>query len=248
MARPDKVAVVEEVRDKLRDADAAVLTEYRGLSVTALAQLRGALRPASTEYKVFKNSLARRAAESAGLTDLVPLIEGPVAIAFVHGDAVVAAKALRDFGRTNPALIIKGGLLGERVLARTDVESLADIEPRDVLLARLASGFQAPLVKAANLFQAFNRNFAYGLQAYIDQRVEGGESLPPTTSEPEVVAAEPAPNGDAAAPPAAPTTDQPDEAETPVAASAAPSESEAASAAESEPSAEPTGDAAPEEN
>jgi len=175
MPRPEKVAVVEEVRDKLRAADAAVLTEYRGLTVGELAALRGSLRPASTEYKVFKNTLARRAAEAAGLTDLLPMLEGPVAIAFVHGDAVVAAKALRDFGRSNPALVVKGGLLGPRVLTSTDVASLADIEPRDVLLGRLAGGFQAPLAKAAGLFQAFTRNLAYGVRAYIDQRVDAGE-------------------------------------------------------------------------
>jgi large subunit ribosomal protein L10 len=175
MPRPEKTAVVDEIRTKLGDSDAAVLTEYRGLSVTQLAELRGVLRPSGTEYKVFKNSLARRAVEAAGLTELTPLLEGPVAIAFVHGDAVVAAKALRDFGRANPALILKGGLLGPRVLTGTEVESLADIEPRDVLLARLAGGFQAPLVKAAGLFQAFTRNFAYGLKAYVDQRVAGGE-------------------------------------------------------------------------
>jgi large subunit ribosomal protein L10 len=175
MPRPEKTAVVDEIRTKLDGSDAAVLTEYRGLTVTQLAELRGALRPSGTEYKVFKNSLARRAVEAAGLTELTPLLEGPVAIAFVHGDAVVAAKALRDFGRANPALILKGGLLGPRVLTGTEVESLADIEPRDVLLARLAGGFQAPLVKAAGLFQAFTRNFAYGVKAYVDQRVAGGE-------------------------------------------------------------------------
>jgi large subunit ribosomal protein L10 len=200
MARPDKVAVVEEVRDKLRDADAAVLTEYRGLTVSALAQLRGSLRPSSTEYKVFKNSLARRAAEAAGLTDLLPLLEGPVAIAFVHGDAVVAAKALRDFGRNNPALVIKGGLLGPRVLTAPDVESLAEIQPREVLLARLAGGFQAPLTKAAGLFQAFTRNLAYGLQAYIDQRVAGGEPAPPAETAPPVAAPESDDATEAAAP------------------------------------------------
>lgn len=200
MARPEKVAVVEEVRDKLRDADAAVLTEYRGLTVSELAQLRGTLRPSSTEYKVFKNSLARRAAEAAGLGELLPLLEGPVAIAFVHGDAVIAAKALRDFGRTNPALVIKGGLLGPRVLTGADVESLADIQPREVLLAGLAGGFQAPMTKAAGLFQAFTRNLAYGLQAYIDQRVAAGEPAPTATPDataaeataPEATAAEPA--------------------------------------------------------
>ena len=189
MAREAKVAVVEEVRDKLRDADAAVLTEYRGLSVTDLAHLRGVLRPAGAEYKVFKNTLARRAVEAADLPDLLPLLEGPVAIAFVHGDAVVTAKALRDFGRTNPALVVKGGLLGPRVLSGAEMRSLADIEPREVLLARLAGGFQAPLTRAAGLFQAFTRNFAYGMRAYIDQRIEGGEPAE---------AAAPAPPEDAA--------------------------------------------------
>jgi large subunit ribosomal protein L10 len=176
MARPEKTAVVDEIRAKLTDADAAVLTEYRGLTVTQLAELRGALRPASTEYKVFKNSLARRAVEAAGLDDLMPMLEGPVAIAFVHGDAVVAAKALRDFAKFNPALVLKGGLLGPRVLTGAEVESLAEIQPRDVLLARLAGGFQAPLTKAAGLFQAFTRNFAYAVLAYVDQRVAGGET------------------------------------------------------------------------
>jgi len=183
MARPAKTAVIEEIQRKLGEADASVLTEYRGLTVSALADLRGALRPAGTEYKIFKNTLARLAAEAAGLTELVPLFEGPVAIAFVHGDAVVAAKALRDFGRTNPALVVKGGLLGPRVLTPADLEALAEIQPREVLLARLAGGFQAPLTKAAGLFQAFTRHFAYGLKAYVDQRVAGGEALEEAAAE-----------------------------------------------------------------
>ena len=170
MARPEKVAVVDEIRAKLDESDAAILTEYRGLSVTELASLRGALRPAGTEYKVFKNTLARRAADEAGLAELSPLLEGPTAIAFVRGDAVGAAKALREFAKVSPTLVVKGGLLGRRLLSAGDVEALADIEPREVLLARLAGGFQAPLTKAAGLFQAFTRNFAYGLKAYVDQR------------------------------------------------------------------------------
>lgn len=178
MARPEKVAVVEEIREKLAGADAAVLTEYRGLKVSELATLRSALRPAGTEFKIFKNTLARRAAEEAGLSELVPMLEGPTAIAFVTGDAVLAAKALRDFGRTNQALVVKGGLLGTKVLTSGDVTALADVAPREVLLARLAGGFQAPLVKAAGLFQAFTRNMAYGVKALIDQRIEGGETLP----------------------------------------------------------------------
>jgi len=185
MPKPEKAAVVEEIRNRLDGADAAVLTEYRGLSVRALADLRGSLRPAHTEYKVFKNRLARRAAEEAGLTDLLPFLEGPVAIAFVHGDAVPAAKALRDFGRTNPQLVVKGGLLDAKLITAAELAALADIPPREQLLAMLAGGFQAPLTKAAGLFQAFTRNFAYGVRALIDQR---GESEPAATAEPAVPA------------------------------------------------------------
>jgi large subunit ribosomal protein L10 len=186
-----KTAVVDEITTRLRDADAAVLTEYRGLSVTDLADLRAALRPGGCDYKVFKNTLARRAAEAAGMTDVAALLEGPVAIAFVRrdgGDAVVAAKALRDFARTNPNLVVKGGLLGPRVLTGRDVEALADVPPREQLLARLAGGFQAPLTKAAGLFQAFTRNFAYGMKAYIDQRTE--ESPAPAAADEATAAGE----------------------------------------------------------
>jgi large subunit ribosomal protein L10 len=190
MAKADKTAVVDEIRTKLDGADAAVLTEYRGLTVTELANLRVALRPAGAEYKVFKNTLARRAVEAAGLADLLPLLEGPTAFAFVNGDAVVAAKALKEFGRANPALIVKGGLLGPKFLTPSEISQLAEIEPRDVLLAKLAGGFQAPLVKAAGLFQAFTRNFAYGMKAYIDQRVDGGEAVEAPVA--EAVPAEPA--------------------------------------------------------
>lgn len=179
MARPEKVAAVAEIRERLAGSDAAVLTEYRGLKVGELAELRASLRTAGTDFKIFKNTLARRAAEEEGLSELVPMLEGPTAIAFVKGDAVVAAKALREFGKTNAALVIKGGLLATRVLNPADIGALADVEPREVLLARLAGGFQAPLTKAAGLFQAFTRNMAYGVKALIDQKIEAGEAAPP---------------------------------------------------------------------
>jgi large subunit ribosomal protein L10 len=195
-----KTQVVDDITARLRDADAAVFTEYRGLSVTDLADLRGALRPAATDYKIFKNTLARRAAEAAGMEDIAQLLAGPVAIAFVRrdgGDAVTAAKALRDFARTNPNLVVKGGLLGPRVLTVGDVEALAEVPPREQLLARLAGGFQAPLTKAAGLFQAFTRNFAYGLKAYIDTRPpeESPSDAPPAAADeqPEVPEGQPAP-------------------------------------------------------
>jgi large subunit ribosomal protein L10 len=195
MARPEKVAVVEEIREKLAASDAAVLAEYRGLKVGELAELRSALRPAGAEFKIFKNTLARRAAEESGLPDLVPMLLGPTAITFVNGDAVIAAKALRDFAKAHEALIVKGGLLGTATLNASELNALADVPPRDVLLAKLAGGFQAPLVKAAGLFQAFTRNFAYGVKALVDQRVAGGEALE-VPAEPEPEAAE-APTADA---------------------------------------------------
>ena len=205
-----KSAVIDDITTRLRDAEASVLTEYRGLTVTQLADLRAALRPASTDYKIYKNTLARRAASDAGLTDLAELLEGPVAIAFVRpdGDAVVAAKALKEFAKAHPNLVVKGGMLGENVLSAKDFDNLAEVPPRDVLLAKLAGGFQAPLVKAAGLFQAFTRNFAYGLKAYIDTK-------PPEESPeaPAATAAAPEGESDQQAPPSAEATEAPEPAE-----------------------------------
>jgi len=207
MARPEKVAVVDEIRTKLADAEATVLTEYRGLTVHELANLRGSLRGSGTEYKVFKNTLARRAIEGAGYDEITSMFEGPVALAFVRGDAAAAAKALRDFGRDNPALVVKGGLLGDRIITAAEINALADLPSREVMLTQIAGMFQAPLAKAAGLFQAFTRNFAYGVQALINERVAAGEAAPEAT-EPEAPAADApaadAPTADAAAEDAAP--------------------------------------------
>jgi len=228
VARPEKVAAVAEIGERLTESDAAVLTEYRGLKVSELAELRGALRPAGTDFKIFKNTLARRAAEEAGLAELVPMLEGPTAIAFVKGDAVIAAKALRDFGRTNAALVVKGGLLGTDVLDARDVTALADVAPREVLLARLAGGFQAPMVKAAGLFSVFTRNMAYGIKALIDQRVDGGESLPAEAPE-----AGDAPADETDAPSAEAPTEAPEAASEDAPAEAAPDDAPAEADAES---------------
>ncbi len=123
-----KAAVIDEISAKLREADAAVLTEYRGLTVTQIAELRAVLRPAGAEYKIYKNTLVRRAAGDAGFGEqLEALLTGPVAVAFVRGDAAGAAKALRDFARTTPALVLKGGVLGERTLSTADVDALAEL-------------------------------------------------------------------------------------------------------------------------
>lgn len=169
-ARAEKVAVVEEIRAKLEGADAALVTEYRGLSVGALAQLRTALRDAGGEYKVYKNTLARRAAADAGRGALDELLVGPTGITFVHGDLAAVSKALRDFSRTNPMLVLKGGVLGDKALSANEVTALAELPSREVLLAQIAGALQAPLVKTAGLLQALPRNMAYGLKALIDQQ------------------------------------------------------------------------------
>ena len=198
--RPAKVAVVEEVRQRLDSADAAILTEYRGLKVSELATLRRSLSEAGGEYRIYKNTLARLAVRDLGLAELETLLTGPTAIAFVHGDAVNVAKALRDFARTNPHLVVKGGLLGPRVLSERDAAALADLPPRDVLLARLAGGLAAPLTWLAGLLQALPRNFAYGLKALIDERGGAPENTAATEAEPAAApAAEPETAAEAAA-------------------------------------------------
>jgi large subunit ribosomal protein L10 len=173
--RPEKVAVVDEVRERFASSSAALLTEYRGLDVSALGELRRALRDAGGEYKVYKNTLVRFAAREAGL-EIEELLTGPTAIAFVverpdgaPADAVLVAKALRDFARTYPALVVKGGVMDDRSLSADDAKALADVEPREVLLARLAGGLAAPMQQFAGLLQALPRNFAYGLSALIEK-------------------------------------------------------------------------------
>ena len=168
--RAEKVAVVEEVAAKLAAADAAIVTEYRGMSVAQLAALRRQLRAAGGEHKVYKNTLALLGARQAGVDGLDDLLAGPSAITFVSGDIAAVAKALKDVAKTNPLLVIKGGTLSGKTLTAKDVEALADLPSRDVLLAQFAGALQAPLVKMAGLLQALPRNFAYGLKALIEQR------------------------------------------------------------------------------
>ena len=190
--RPEKVAVVDEVREKFDATSAAILTEYRGLNVGQLAELRTKLRDAGGEFKVYKNTLVRFAARDLGL-EIEELLTGPTAIAFVTekpsgepGDAVEVAKAIHDYGRDHPALVVKGGMLGDNLLSADDTKALADVEPREVLLAKLAGGIAAPMQKFAGLLQALPRNFAYGLKALIDQG--GAEGAPEETPAEEATA------------------------------------------------------------
>ncbi|WP_137812548.1 50S ribosomal protein L10 [Gandjariella thermophila] len=153
MARPDKVAAVAEIADKFRNSSAAVITEYRGLSMSQLITLRRALG-AGTTYRIAKNTLVKRAAEDAGVQGLEELFSGPTAIAFITGEPVEAAKALRDFAKDNRALVIKGGYMEGRPISQDEVNRIADLESREVLLAKLAGAMKGNLSKAAGLFQA----------------------------------------------------------------------------------------------
>ncbi|MGH3492579.1 MAG: 50S ribosomal protein L10 [Sciscionella sp.] len=153
MAKPDKVAAVNEIAEKFRSSSTAVITEYRGLSMSALTELRRALGEGAS-YRVAKNTLVKRAAEDAGIDGIQDWLIGPTAIAFVQGEPVNAAKTLRDFAKRNPALSIKGGYMDGRPISVDEVTSIADLETREVTLARLAGAMKGNLTKAAGLFNA----------------------------------------------------------------------------------------------
>ena len=205
--RPEKVAIVAEVKERLRASSAVLLTEYRGLKVSELAALRTALSAAGGDFKIYKNTLVRLAVRDLGVDIDEGMLTGPTAIAFVEGDAAGVAKALRDYARTNPNLIVRGGILGSSALSADEAQALADLPSREVLLARLAGGLAAPLVGLAGLLQALPRSFAYGLKALIDQR---GGPVAPAAETTEVAPAAAADTEDEAAPAA--TTDTPEEA------------------------------------
>ncbi len=170
MARPDKAAAVAEIADEFRASNAAVLTEYRGLSVAELQELRRSLGE-SAKYAVVKNTLTKIAAKEAGVEQLTELLVGPSAIAFVRGDPVEAAKGLRDFARAHPSLVIKGGVLDGKPLSADEIRRLADLESREVLLAKLAGAMKAGPQQAASLFVAPLSQMARLIEA-LRQKVE----------------------------------------------------------------------------
>ncbi|NMI01139.1 50S ribosomal protein L10 [Pseudonocardia acidicola] len=189
MVRPDKVEAVDEIADRFRGSTASVVTEYRGLTTAQLTALRRSLGSTAT-YRVAKNTLVKRAADNAGVDGLDPMLTGPTAIAFVQGEPVEAAKALRDFAKDNKGLVIKGGFMDGRVLTVAEVNQLADLESREVLLAKLAGAMKANLSKAAALFAAPASQVARLAQALAEKReAEGGAAAPAETAD-EAPAAE----------------------------------------------------------
>jgi large subunit ribosomal protein L10 len=248
MASPDKVAAVAELKDRFSNSAGAVLTEYRGLTVKALKELRRSLGDDAT-YAVSKNTLTTIAARQAGIEGIEEHLVGPTAIAFIDGDPVTVAKGLRDFGRANPLLVIKGGILDGKFLGPDEVRQLADLESREVLLAKVAGGLQGVLQQAVSLFAAPLSQAARTLAALESAAAENpsllaaaapvAEETPESTNEPtnEELAVETVsePTNDelaAEAAPAAEATEAAPAAEEPVAAPAADATTVAADAAE----------------
>ncbi len=178
MARPDKAAAVEELKEAFSNSTAAVLTEYRGLTVKDLKELRRSLGEDAT-YAVTKNTLTTIAAREAGIEGLDDQLAGPTAIAFIRGDVATVAKGLRDFAKANPLLVIKGGVMEGRVLNADSVRKLADLEPREVLLAKLAGAMKGNLAKAAGLFAAPLSQAARTVAALAAQRSSTEEQSSP---------------------------------------------------------------------
>ncbi|HOB05721.1 MAG TPA: 50S ribosomal protein L10 [Propionibacteriaceae bacterium] len=216
MARPDKVATVAELRELFSDSAAVVLTEYRGLKVKDLKDLRRSLGTDAT-YSVAKNTLTQIAAREAGVEGLESQLTGPTAVAFISGDIATVAKGLRDFAKANPALVIKGGVLEGRVLDADSVKKLADLESREVLLAKVAGAMQANLAKAVYLIAAPLSKAARVLGA-LEQAANEDPSLIGGAGKPAAAVADPEPDtADAESAPqaadAADTTDAADAAE-----------------------------------
>ena len=170
MATPDKTAAVAEIVEDFRTANATVLTEYRGLSVGLMKQLRRSLG-VKNKYSVVKNTLTKIAAKEAGV-DLDPaLLAGPSAVAFIKGDPIDAAKALRDFAKENPLLIIKGGIFDGKAVTTAEIMQLANLESREVLLAKIAGAMKASMSKAARTFDALRIKMEAGAPAPVAAEV-----------------------------------------------------------------------------
>ena len=214
MARPDKEASVAEITARFNDSDAALLTEYRGLRVSEIAEVRTALRDSDSDYKVLKNTLTRLAVREVGLDELVEMLTGPTAIAFIKGDAAAAAKALDEASKKYPVLTIKGGVLDGKVISAEQAKQLAKLEPREVLLAKIAMMFNQPAQQTVNVFSALLRDLG-SMLAQVVAKKESGElpGGPGEAAAPEAAAETAAPEASADETPAPEVTAEPVEIE-----------------------------------
>lgn len=226
MPRPDKVQAVAEIRERFEGAEAVFVTEYRGIAVKQMGDLRRRLREAGAEYKVVKMSLARRAVDELGLTGVGDHLVGPTALAFAQDDPVATAKALRDYSKDDENLVIKLGLLADKVLQPEEVGRLADIEPREVLLAKIAGAAKAPLTAVAGMVSSFTRDAAGLFAALLDKKESDAPAVTDTVPEADEADAPEteAPETDAAA--EEPTTEEGSEDEATTSEAADDTESE----------------------
>ncbi len=191
MPRPEKVQAVADIKERIEAAQAVFVTEFRGLTVTQLQKLRASLRESGAEYKVVKMTLARRAADELSLDGIEEHLIGPTGLAFANVDPVATAKALRDVGDSNERFVIKAGILSGEILLPEQVKKLASIEPREVLLAKIAGAAKAPLYKSAGLFASFTRNAASMMLQLLEKK-ESGDLTPSGEAPAESAPAEPA--------------------------------------------------------
>lgn len=177
MKRETKSAVIDELVADFEQVDTLFVADYRGLDMPGITDLRGRLREADAQFKVVKNTLARRAAEQAGFADAMEMFTGPTAIAFVRGDAAAVAKALQDFGKSNDNLEVRGGIMDGRTVDAAQVKAIASLPPREVILAMLLSAVNAPMTQAVGVLAAPCRDIVGILDAYIEKRkAEEGEA------------------------------------------------------------------------
>ncbi len=173
MVRENKVEVVKSLEDLFKSANAIVLAEYRGLTVTQQTKLRRKLKDAGASFNVVKMSLAKRAAQNIGLESLEGFFSGPTGVTVIESDPVEAAKVLKEFSKEHEAFVVKGGLMNDQPLTVEQLNVLADIEPRDILLAKIASGFNAPMVKVAFGAKAILSKAGYAWNALLEKKASG---------------------------------------------------------------------------
>ena len=217
MPKAEKIERVAELKERIGASDAILLTEYRGLVVSDISELRRSLAEGGASFAIVKNTLMRRAAEESAMAELDSLLEGPTAVAFVKGDAVAAAKQVVDAIKKYPALVLKGGFMDGRLLSATDARALADLDSREVMLSRIAGLMKGEMSRAAGMFQAAQSTFLSLLEAFkekVPDDTVAAEPEAPAAAEPEAEqeAAEPEAEQEAAEPetPEAPAAEAPE--------------------------------------
>lgn len=189
MPKAEKIERVAKIKERIGASDAILLTEYRGLTVSDISELRRSLAEGGASFAVVKNTLMRRAAEDSAMTELGSMLQGPTAVTFVQGDAVAAAKKVVEAIKRYPSLVLKGGFMDGRMLSAADAKALADLESREVMLSKIAGLMKGEMSRAAHMFQAAQSTFVSLLGAYKDKLADGAEPEAPAAEADTQIAA-----------------------------------------------------------